>query len=64
VARLSLYTIVETGNVQIFERLGFRVVSTEPACGFEPVSAAEITEAYMEMAIDTGLSPTTLSVPS
>lgn len=53
-SRLSLYTVVETGNVQVFERLGFRVVCTEPACGLEPVGEASINEAYMEMMIDAG----------
>ena len=58
-SRLSLYTVVETGNVPVFQRFGFRVVSTEPACGFEAVGAADINEAYMEMTIDTGYWPTT-----
>ena len=48
-SRLSLFTVIETGNVPIFERLGFHVVSTESACGLEAVAAAAVTEAYMEM---------------
>jgi N-acetylglutamate synthase-like GNAT family acetyltransferase len=57
-SRLSLYTVVETGNVIIFERLGFRVVSTESGCGLEAVAAATVTEVYMEMPIDLESSPT------
>jgi GNAT superfamily N-acetyltransferase len=48
---LSLYTVVETGNVTIFERLGFHVVSTRLATGLEPVAAPTLTEAYMQMPI-------------
>jgi predicted N-acetyltransferase YhbS len=43
--RLSLYTIVETGNVPIFEQLGFRVIRTVPAEHIEP---SGLSEAYME----------------
>jgi len=49
VTRLSLYTVVQTGNVPIFERLGFTVVSVQPAEGLDPVvPEANVTEAYME----------------
>ena len=58
-SRLSLYTVVETGNVPVFERFGFRLVCTEPACGLEPVGEASISEAYMEMIIDAGYLATT-----
>lgn len=50
-ARLSLYTVIETGNIPIFERLGFHVVSTQPASGLEAVSTSTLMEAYMEMPI-------------
>jgi ribosomal protein S18 acetylase RimI-like enzyme len=63
VSRLSLYTVVETGNVSIFERLGFHVVSTEPADGLEAVTAATVTEAYMEMSTDTRSLPVAQSAP-
>ncbi|MGH9255666.1 MAG: GNAT family N-acetyltransferase [Vicinamibacterales bacterium] len=51
-SRLSLYTVVETGNVRIFESLGFHVVSTEPGRSLEAVGAASVTEAYMEMSME------------
>ena len=63
-SRLSLYTVVETGNVIIFERLGFRVVSTESGCGLEAVAAATVTEVYMEMPIHLKSSLVTASAPS
>jgi ribosomal protein S18 acetylase RimI-like enzyme len=47
--RASLYTIRETGNVTIFERLGFRVVRERPAVDYVPVgSHATLHEVYME----------------
>ena len=48
--RLSLYTIEETGNVTIFERLGFTVVRRSVPLDMESVNGKPITEAYMERA--------------
>lgn len=45
---LALYTIVQTGNVPVFERLGFRQVSEEPDQHSVSVSGEPLTEAYME----------------
>jgi hypothetical protein len=58
-AQKALRAVYRPSAVPVFERFGFRVVSTEPACGFEAVGAADINEAYMEMTIDTGYWPTT-----
>ena len=51
---LSLFTVVETGNVTIFERLGFRVTSMASPSDLEPVSTINLTEAYMEMTVGSG----------
>lgn len=45
---LSLCTVVQTGNVALFERLGFDVVREEPALRFESVSGEVLTEAFMQ----------------
>lgn len=45
---LSLYTIRETGNVPIFERLGFSVMRDAPACDIASDHHAALTEAYLE----------------
>ena len=45
---LSLFTIKETGNVCIFERLGFCVIREAPAMGLESVTGQPLTEVYME----------------
>ena len=47
----ALYTIVQTGNVPVFERLGFRTVSEAPDDHSISVSGAPLTEAYMERAV-------------
>jgi ribosomal protein S18 acetylase RimI-like enzyme len=47
--RLSLYTIEQTGNVKIFERLGFEVIQRTPAEGVISVLGESLVEAYMEM---------------
>jgi GNAT superfamily N-acetyltransferase len=47
-AKLSLYTVKETGNVPIFEHLGFAIVRQEPAEGVESVSGSPLTDVYME----------------
>ena len=44
--RLSLYTIRETGNVDVFARLGFTVVGEGP--GLDYVSEQPLHEVYME----------------
>ncbi|HEY1818037.1 MAG TPA: GNAT family N-acetyltransferase [Kofleriaceae bacterium] len=48
--RASLYTIRETGNVLVFERLGFRIVREQPAVDYVAVADehATLTEVYME----------------
>jgi len=45
---LSLYTIRETGNVPIFERLGFTVVREAPARDCASDRHAHLTETYLE----------------
>ena len=47
--RVSLYTIRQTGNVGVFERLGFGVVSEEAARGVVSVTGVELTDVYMEL---------------
>jgi ribosomal protein S18 acetylase RimI-like enzyme len=49
--RLSLYTIEETGNVTIFERLDFTAVRRGVPFDMESVDGKPITEVYMERAI-------------
>lgn len=46
--KLSLYTICETGNVYIFKKLGFEVISEGPGEWAEGVDGQPLTEAYME----------------
>lgn len=46
--KLSLYTIKETGNVPIFERLGFRVIREQPAQDIQSVTGSQLTDVYME----------------
>jgi nickel-dependent lactate racemase/N-acetylglutamate synthase-like GNAT family acetyltransferase len=50
---LSLFTVKETGNVPIFERLGFKVITECEAADLQSVSGAALTEAYMEMRLET-----------
>ena len=45
---LSLYTIRETGNVPIFERLGFAVIREEVARDIASDRHPYLTEAYLE----------------
>ena len=45
---LSLFTVKETGNVRIFERLGFRAVDEGPARGLVSVRGDGLTDVYME----------------
>ncbi len=48
---LSLYTVEETGNVPIFLRLSFAVVSRNPAEDLESVMGNELMEAFMMRAL-------------
>jgi ribosomal protein S18 acetylase RimI-like enzyme len=48
VTKLSLYTVKETGNVPVFERLGFRVISEEPDHFAESEAHGQVTDVYME----------------
>jgi ribosomal protein S18 acetylase RimI-like enzyme len=50
-ARLSAYTVAQTGNCEIFERLGFRVISEEPTDYYESDRFDTLTEAYLERLI-------------
>lgn len=47
---LSLYTIRQTGNVPIFQRLGFEVIHEDPALpsSLVSVTGAPLTEVHME----------------
>ncbi|HEX4071762.1 MAG TPA: GNAT family N-acetyltransferase [Planctomycetaceae bacterium] len=49
--RLSTYTVTQTGNVELFRRLAFRVVSEEPTDLFESDQHAALTESYLEREI-------------
>jgi GNAT superfamily N-acetyltransferase len=46
--RMTLYTIAQTGNVAIFERLGFRTVSEEPAIWAASPGREELVDVLME----------------
>ena len=48
ISKLSLYTIKETGNMPIFERLGFSFVREGPAEDCESATGAQLTDVYME----------------
>jgi ribosomal protein S18 acetylase RimI-like enzyme len=50
--RLTTYAITQTGNLAIFERMGFRVISEEPSEFFESDRFETLTEAYMERPIN------------
>jgi GNAT superfamily N-acetyltransferase len=49
---MSLYTIAQTGNVAVFERLGFRTVTEEPAIWAVSPGGEELIEVLMERPID------------
>jgi ribosomal protein S18 acetylase RimI-like enzyme len=49
--RLSTYTVTQTGNPAIFERLGFRVIYEEPSALFESDRFDPVTESYLERPI-------------
>lgn len=44
---MILYTVRETGNVNIFQRLGFKVESEEVSTLFEGVASPRVSEAFM-----------------
>ena len=44
---MALHTVRETGNVAIFERLGFVVESEKPTALFESDTFAELSEVVM-----------------
>ena len=47
-AKLSLFTVRETGNVPLFEHLGFQVMREEPAQDLESATGSPLSEVYME----------------
>jgi predicted N-acetyltransferase YhbS len=49
---LALYTVTKTGNVPIFERLGFRVISESPDDYSVSVTGEPLVAAYMERSIE------------
>ena len=49
---LALYTVAETGNVPIFERLGFRLGTTQPDAFSISPTGQPLTEALLELNID------------
>ena len=53
---LTLYTIRETGNVAIFESLGFSVESEQPTSLFESTSRDALTEVLMKKHLQPGSS--------
>jgi GNAT superfamily N-acetyltransferase len=48
---LALYTVTKTGNVAVFEQLGFDVVSEWPGHYSISADGEPLTEAYMEQAL-------------
>ena len=48
---LSLYTVTKTGNVAVFERLGFTLISQGPDTYSISTDGEPLTEAYMERSI-------------
>jgi len=50
--RLALATVVQTGNIPIFQKLGFHVTKTRPAVLFESPSGLILTEALMEAPVN------------
>lgn len=51
---VTLYTVRETGNVSIFERMGFRVESEEPTRLFESRSHRTLSEVMMRKTLAEG----------
>ena len=54
---ISLFTVKETGNVEIFSRMGFKVVAAEPSVIFESDKFESLTEVQMEKSIRSILAP-------
>lgn len=52
-SKLSLYTVKQTGNVPIFEKLGFEVIKEEPTdkATTESVTGEDLIDVYMERKI-------------
>jgi ribosomal protein S18 acetylase RimI-like enzyme len=50
-SKLSLWCVKETGNVEIFRKLGFEVVAEEPSTYFTSDSFPCLTEVLMERAV-------------
>lgn len=48
---LALYTVTKTGNVPLFERLGFQLISEGPDAYSISVDGEPLVEAYMERCI-------------
>jgi predicted N-acetyltransferase YhbS len=48
---LALYTVTKTGNVPIFERLGFSLISERPDEYSVSVTGEPLLEAYMERSV-------------
>ena len=48
VRAISLHTIKQTGNVELFSRLGFSAVRESPGQWAESVSGEELVDVYME----------------
>jgi ribosomal protein S18 acetylase RimI-like enzyme len=44
---VSLYTVRQTGNVALFEKMGFNVVDEQPAVDLVAENGGEVTEVYM-----------------
>jgi ribosomal protein S18 acetylase RimI-like enzyme len=48
---VALYTVAQIGNVPIFERLGFQLVSEQPDTYSISTSGEPLTEAYLERSV-------------
>ena len=51
---IALYTVKETGNVDIFEGMGFQVIEENKTDFFESDACNDLTEVYMEHAVRVG----------
>lgn len=51
ITKLSLYTIRQTGNIDVFRKLGFVVIREDQADWAESIDSQSLTEIYMERAI-------------
>lgn len=57
IPRLTLWTITQTGNVPLFEHLGFQTLRISPADLFESDLYDTLTEAFMELSIQPERAP-------